>query len=117
MANCVNVPARVIRPIADPAANQSAPSGPRVMLPGLPKGAGTGNSVITPLGVMRAMLLLTFSANQMLPSGPGTRLYGYSFGWRRGNSAIGGGHCPVPAAPADPVAPPVPAAPAMPDVP
>jgi hypothetical protein len=50
----VMAPAAVMRPRLPPSVNHRAPSGPVVMLLGLP--AVTGNSVIAPLVVMRPML-------------------------------------------------------------
>src|SRR5262249_48722228 len=50
--------------------NHKFPSGPATILPGLLLAVGSGNSVITPLGVMRPILLAVVSVNHKLPSGP-----------------------------------------------
>ncbi len=68
------VPSVAIRPIlfAEFSANQSAPSGPAVIPSGPPV---AGNSVTTPAGVTRPILLVS-SVNQRLPSGPAVRSCG-----------------------------------------
>ena len=49
--------------------NQRAPSGPTTMSWGVELAVGGGNSVTTPVGVMRPILPVT-SANHRFPSGP-----------------------------------------------
>ena len=55
------------------------PSGPA-------PGVGIGNSVISPRGVMRPILLAAFSANQRLPSPPTVIPIGVAFRVGRSNS-------------------------------
>ena len=71
-------PAVVIRPIwlAPLSVNQTLPSGPAAICAGLLLAVGIGNSVTTPLVVIRPILYVIaggkplFSVNQRLPSGP-----------------------------------------------
>ena len=62
----------MIRPIllAADSVNQSAPSGPAAMPPGLLPKVGIANSVITPAGVIRPIRFPPGSVNQRLPSAP-----------------------------------------------
>ena len=64
------------------------PSAPAVMSPGPALGRGSGNSVMTPAGVMRPILLALNSENQMLPSGPAARARGPLSGVGMGYSVI-----------------------------
>jgi hypothetical protein len=69
-------PVGVIRPI-DPLGaesgafnvNQTFPSEPEMIAPGK-RESESGNSVITPLGVIRPIFRTSDSVNQILPSGP-----------------------------------------------
>ncbi len=81
IANSVICPATVMRPTRLPfttrpsivpfnSMNHSAPSAPVVMSPGPELGRGKSNSVISPAGEMRPILLVLNSENQMLPSAP-----------------------------------------------
>src|SRR5258708_7006304 len=69
--NSVILPDVVIRPMDDPtgpiSVNQRSPSGPAAILRALAGGESL-NSLIFPMGVIRAILLP--SVNQRLPSGP-----------------------------------------------
>src|ERR1700686_2074189 len=61
-----------MRPILFPSAsvNHKFPSTPVVIPAGNEFAVGTGNSVMTPDGVIRPILFPRLSANQRLPSGP-----------------------------------------------
>src|SRR4026207_672186 len=63
------------------------------MSPGPAFGLGSGNSVMTPAGVIRPILLALNSENQMLPSGPAARARGPL-------AAVGGGGSGGPPGPA-----------------
>jgi len=63
------------------------PSGPHTMPSGPAFGVGTGNSVISPDGVIRPILLAAFSQNHSAPSPPGAMPTGRLFGVGVGNSA------------------------------
>ena len=67
----VKAPEVVTRPIwfLPFSVNQRAPSGPTVMSWGVELVVGGGNSVTTPVGVMRPILPVS-SVNQRFPSGP-----------------------------------------------
>jgi hypothetical protein len=81
-------PAVVIRPILLPLAsvNQSAPSGPAVMLSNPLDDVGTGYSLSAPAVVIRPILLPKYSGNQSAPSGPATMLSGKAADDARGYS-------------------------------
>src|ERR1700692_2589256 len=66
--------------------NQRLPSGPFAMPSGKLDDDGSGNSVITPDGVIRPIFPLRPSANQRLPSGPVTIACGREFEVGIGNS-------------------------------
>ena len=92
IVNSVTAPAVVIRPILlvlPPlnSTNQRLSSGPNAK-PKEPLIEGMGNSVMTPLGVTRAILPPLSSANQTLPSGPATIPRGSLIGVGIGNSAM-----------------------------
>jgi hypothetical protein len=53
-----------------PSVNQTLPSPAVAIRSGLAPGLGSGNWVMTPPGVIRAMLLGCVSVNQRLPSPP-----------------------------------------------
>src|SRR5665213_2862584 len=72
----------------DSSTNHKAPSGPIVMSPGPLFGRGRGNSVITPLDVMRPILSVLYSENQILPSPPAASARGPLFGVGGVNSLI-----------------------------
>jgi hypothetical protein len=88
----VIAPAGVIRPILLPlsSANQRLPSGPGVMPLGSPimrvSPPGTGNSVMTPAGVIRPMP--GPAVNQRLPSGPAVMPWGPLLAVGTGNSVM-----------------------------
>src|ERR1051325_6376861 len=74
--------------VPDSSTNHMCPSAPAVMSPGPEFGRGSGNSVITPAGVMRPILLVLNSENQMLPSGPAASARGPLAGVGIANSEI-----------------------------
>ena len=87
IGNSVMASEVVIRPILLPpiSVNQSAPSGPAVMPPGLPL---VGNSLTIPPGAIRPILFPLTSVNQMPPSGPDAMLSGPLFAVGIENSII-----------------------------
>src|SRR5262249_31329455 len=77
-------------------------SGPRIMPSGPAFAVGNGNSVISPLIVMRPILLAAFSANQSARSGPTVMPIGVAFAVGRSYSvkrAVAGSNRPIFAAP------------------
>src|SRR5450631_829426 len=81
MGNSVITPSRVIRPTRLPSTarpsmrplssrNHILPSAPAVISPGPRLGPVSGNSVMTPFGVMRTILPALNAQDQTLPSGP-----------------------------------------------
>jgi hypothetical protein len=91
ISNVVTAPSVVIRPIRWLLVNQRAPSGPVTIPPTPVMPEGSGNSVKSPVGVIRPIAggsdaVAVCSKNQRLPSGPSVIAPGRPGASGRGNS-------------------------------